>query len=370
MINDKLLDYVRQQIGRGVPKDAIRQALVSSGGWVPSDVDAALAAAAASPDIGAPAPGSAGAPTKYAGFWIRAVALLVDGAILALPSMVVQAALGAALLGALSTAGSASSLDGARPVFSSFQLLASLVAPLISLTYLVLFTYYKGATPGKMLVGIMVRSEDLSRLSFGKVALREIVGRLLCQFTFGIGYVVAAFAARKRGLHDMISGSVVIYQDPTKQHTGRIVLAVFVGMVIPGLVTIAIISILSSVVLVSLGSAREKSMDARAMSDVQQIRTILESSFDGSKYPTAADCHSGAFATSSLVALVADVEKNGHAISCKVTDKAYAISTVLSVSTNSPKGYCIDSSGSSGSAGIDFSDSANPRCAVSATRIP
>jgi prepilin-type N-terminal cleavage/methylation domain-containing protein len=51
------------------------------------------------------------------------------------------------------------------------------------------------------------------------------------------------------------------------------------------LVVIAIIGILASVVLVSLQSARKKGSDARVMSAVQQIRTSLETSTNGSSYP-------------------------------------------------------------------------------------
>ena len=52
------------------------------------------------------------------------------------------------------------------------------------------------------------------------------------------------------------------------------------------LVVIAIIGILSSVVLASLNSAREKSRDARRVSDVKQIQLALELYFDSSStYP-------------------------------------------------------------------------------------
>lgn len=46
------------------------------------------------------------------------------------------------------------------------------------------------------------------------------------------------------------------------------------------LVVIAIISILASVVLASLNTAREKSRDAKRISDVNQIRIALELYFD------------------------------------------------------------------------------------------
>ena len=52
------------------------------------------------------------------------------------------------------------------------------------------------------------------------------------------------------------------------------------------LVVIAIIGILSSVVLASLNSARQKSRDAKRVSDIQNLQLALELSFDSnSEYP-------------------------------------------------------------------------------------
>lgn len=54
------------------------------------------------------------------------------------------------------------------------------------------------------------------------------------------------------------------------------------------LVVIAIIGILSSVVLASLNSAREKSRDAKKVSDIKQVQLALELYFDSnSEYPDA-----------------------------------------------------------------------------------
>lgn len=55
------------------------------------------------------------------------------------------------------------------------------------------------------------------------------------------------------------------------------------------LVVIAIIGLLSTLAVVSLGSAREKARDARRISDIRQIQTALELYFaDQGVYPTAA----------------------------------------------------------------------------------
>jgi len=54
------------------------------------------------------------------------------------------------------------------------------------------------------------------------------------------------------------------------------------------LVVIAIIGILSSVVLASLNSARQKSRDAKRVSDIKQLQLALELYFDSSsEYPDA-----------------------------------------------------------------------------------
>jgi len=68
------------------------------------------------------------------------------------------------------------------------------------------------------------------------------------------------------------------------------------------LVVIAIIAMLSSVVLSSLNSARQKSRDARRLADIKQIQTALELYFDGAnpvEYPDALSAlTSGGYMTS------------------------------------------------------------------------
>lgn len=55
------------------------------------------------------------------------------------------------------------------------------------------------------------------------------------------------------------------------------------------LVVIAIIGLLSTLAVVALGSAREKSRDAKRLADMKQIQTALELYYtDNNVYPTAA----------------------------------------------------------------------------------
>ena len=76
------------------------------------------------------------------------------------------------------------------------------------------------------------------------------------------------------------------------------------------LVVIAIIGILSSVVLASLSTARQKSRDAKRISDVGQIQLALELFFDASQsYPSTTP---GAFTGQALPQLLAAVRFLGQ----------------------------------------------------------
>ncbi len=139
------------------------------------------------------------------------------------------------------------------------------------------------------------------------------------------------------------------------------------------LVVIAIIGILASVVLVSLNSARKKGNDTRVIADVQQMRTWLETQFNGSQYPilgSNANCASGnagntgeTFANcvttgpgvatvpttdANAIALNSDASSQqgagpGLSIGAMAGNAAYVIRGRL-VSDNT-KYFCIDSSG-------------------------
>ena len=67
------------------------------------------------------------------------------------------------------------------------------------------------ASLGKRLLGVQVADLRGRRISFGRASVRYLA-RLLP--TFGIGYLMALFTARKQALHDIIAGCVVI-RNPT-----------------------------------------------------------------------------------------------------------------------------------------------------------
>jgi len=238
------------------------------------DIDVNVAPVSAAPIIQAPiqtpintAPVAPVTPVKYAGFWVRYVAYVIDYLIIAIPVGI----LSSIALGLISVA--AGGQNNLAIFFSDFAIL------FIFWIYFVLMTHYAGATLGKMLVGIRVQSDTFGRLSFGRVLLRETIGKFISGLIFSIGFIIAGFTDRKRALHDMFAHSVVVYKNPEKPHGAGLVVGIIIATILP---LIAILGILSSIVLVSLNTARQlgvaqkKGQDARVMELVSEMRASAE----------------------------------------------------------------------------------------------
>ena len=113
------------------------------------------------------------------------------------------------------------------------------------------------------------------------------------------------------------------------------------------LVVIAIIGILASIVLVSLGSARNKGRDTRILSDVNQIRTQIETEQSGTGYATGCVSATDTLSSSgNCSTLVTDISGNGGTAGVKATvaSGAFSAYSVWS-SLNNGGYYCVDSTG-------------------------
>jgi len=166
----------------------------------------------------APAPGAPAAPPSLsydlvpAGFWIRVVATFVDGIVqsvialvVAVPFVMATGILGALLSVAVDPAGAADAL-AALPAALAMVSLVSIVIPLL---YEVVFVGWRGQTPGKILLRLKVVRNDGGDVDYVKSFIRWI-GKMISGFTLGIGFLIAAFTANKRALHDFVAGTRVI----------------------------------------------------------------------------------------------------------------------------------------------------------------
>lgn len=114
------------------------------------------------------------------------------------------------------------------------------------------------------------------------------------------------------------------------------------------LVVIAIIGILSSVVLASLNTARDKAKDAAIKSSMQTIRVQAELFYsdNSNSYGIATACTGGLFSDSTIAAAVVEIDKQSNSsAACDATGgQAWAISSPL-VSGSSPGHWCTDNTG-------------------------
>jgi uncharacterized RDD family membrane protein YckC len=146
---------------------------------------------------------------RYAGFWIRVSAALIDSVILGTVSTILQYAMFPSTLTNMPvpTPGS-NPFDALGPALAR-QGWAILVSTLISLTYSAWFIGALGATPGLMALGLKVVRPDGSAIGYGRAVARYFAA-MLGGMILGIGYLLVAFDSEKRALHDMICDTRVI----------------------------------------------------------------------------------------------------------------------------------------------------------------
>ncbi|OYD15251.1 hypothetical protein CH333_06140 [candidate division WOR-3 bacterium JGI_Cruoil_03_44_89] len=135
---------------------------------------------------------------KYAGFWYRFAAYLVDGIILSGAQLIFLPVFFPGVLHRYRI----------LPFIMAFPY--SIVSVAIVWLYFALFQSGEWqATIGKKVMGLVVTDYDGQRISFGRATGRYfskiISGLILC-----IGFIMIAFTDRKQGLHDMIAETLVM----------------------------------------------------------------------------------------------------------------------------------------------------------------
>lgn len=149
-------------------------------------------------------------PALFAGFWLRAVAYVIDSFILAFSGCTIQSTLGVGLDFALPTAGGAGAPAAPSPLDIGLTLVALAVGIAINwLYYALLESSPKQATIGKLALGLRVTDLRGDPLTFGRASGRYF-GMFLSLLTCGFGFVMAGFTERKQALHDLIAGTLVV----------------------------------------------------------------------------------------------------------------------------------------------------------------
>ena len=95
--------------------------------------------------------------------------------------------------------------------------LKDIVLYALKVLYFIAFTYLTGTTLGKKAMNLRVVSKNPEeKLTLFNVVYRETVGRFLCSLPVNIGYIVAGSDSEKRGFHDLLCDTRVVYQKKIK----------------------------------------------------------------------------------------------------------------------------------------------------------
>jgi uncharacterized RDD family membrane protein YckC len=137
----------------------------------------------------------AAAAVAYGGFWIRVVAYIIDAILLGIVGAVLFSLFG---------------ISFTEPDLENYDPTINLVSFVIGWLYFALMeSSERGATVGKMAMGLRVVTSDGQRLSFMNATGRYFA-KIISAIILGIGFLMIAFTDKKRGLHDMIAGTLVI----------------------------------------------------------------------------------------------------------------------------------------------------------------
>lgn len=135
-------------------------------------------------------------PIRYAGFWMRFWAFLLD--------LIVVGSIERLLINPIFRA-----LDISLSEFNMFAPI-SIASAVIFYLYFVLMTKYFKQTLGKMVFGLKVVDLKHDEISWGTIIFREWIGRFISA-TVIIGYLIVAFLPKKQGLHDIFTDTTVIH---------------------------------------------------------------------------------------------------------------------------------------------------------------
>jgi len=154
---------------------------------------------------------------NYAGFWIRFLASFLDTLFLALPVGIViyflsngnwfdftqyQQNIQMAMSGNLHA------LDNQPHTSFKWEFLFEISVLVVTILF---WDNWRGATPGKKFLHVKIVDAKTLEDITNKQAITRSLAYIPSALLFGIGFFMIALRKDKRGLHDLIAGTAVIY---------------------------------------------------------------------------------------------------------------------------------------------------------------
>ncbi len=154
------------------------------------------------------------APVRYAGFWLRFVAYLIDSIILQIIGFIIAIPfVGTMIFSAFSIADSDSfdeeTFLGIAGILGAIFMIVILSALLGWLYFALMESSKNQGTLGKMALGLKVTDMKGERISFGRATGRYF-GKIISGMLLMIGYILAGLTEKKQALHDMMASCLVI----------------------------------------------------------------------------------------------------------------------------------------------------------------
>ena len=157
----------------------------------------------------------------YAGLGRRIVAFIVDLILILLLDAVAVAFLGLfrGLQNLYFFAVRHASVDSLTTEGTSAALFGSIIAAYGIVIIVIPWLYYAGfessrsqATPGKLLMRIVVTDLDGNKPSFARVTLRHFA-KFISTLIIFLGFLMIGLTSKRQGLHDKIAGCLVLLQE-------------------------------------------------------------------------------------------------------------------------------------------------------------
>lgn len=155
---------------------------------------------------------------KYAGFWKRFLAIIIDAIILSVVNWIILTPILVAM--GISAGGDVFPFDFSDPESFDPAMLIGTLAAMFGVAWVVktvvglLYHSFMESSKfqgsiGKIALGIIVTDMEGGKLDFAKALIRNVC-KFISDFTMFIGYIIAGFTTKKQALHDIIAGTLVV----------------------------------------------------------------------------------------------------------------------------------------------------------------
>lgn len=136
---------------------------------------------------------------RFAGFWLRLIAVAIDAGVLLLAMWFISVLFGVNI----------ATLEPTQTGVLGFQLFMGSSILLGWLYYALMESIGPQATLGKLFMGIYVTNLEGDRVSFTNASFRHWM-KYVSSAIFFLGFLIAGVTRRKQALHDMVSYCLVL----------------------------------------------------------------------------------------------------------------------------------------------------------------